>query len=310
MKRKTFEEFEKEAKEVHKSKYSYSSYINSQTKIPIVCPSHGIFMQTPSSHLRGVGCPKCNFIGIGEFIERSIKIHGDFYDYSKVSFNKAADKVCIVCPKHGEFLVKGHSHLEGVSCKKCSFEKRRGNTKSFILKAKEKHGDTYDYSLTSYVKSNLPVDIVCEKHGVFKQTPNSHLRGNGCAKCYEDNRLYHCPEALVKLASKYEGKSNNLYLFKLEDELGVFYKVGVSTDTKDRLSRIVSEHISGEEVCRWSTDFIRCYELEKHLHRLISGHRYINHKFKGYTECYKMHEDVVSELCQYIEYILNSDNSA
>jgi hypothetical protein len=46
---------------VHENKYNYNScnYINSKTKIIITCPKHGEFIQTPSSHLSGKGCPFC-----------------------------------------------------------------------------------------------------------------------------------------------------------------------------------------------------------------------------------------------------------
>ena len=42
-------------------KYDYSrvKYVNSKTKVCIVCPEHGEFWQTPSKHLLGQGCPKC-----------------------------------------------------------------------------------------------------------------------------------------------------------------------------------------------------------------------------------------------------------
>jgi hypothetical protein len=58
----TLEEFISKAKEIHISKYDYSlvKYINTQTKVKIICPVHGIFHQTPHKHLSGNGCPKCS----------------------------------------------------------------------------------------------------------------------------------------------------------------------------------------------------------------------------------------------------------
>ena len=58
---KNTEQFINEANKIHGNKYDYSQvdYINSQTKIKIICPIHGVFEQKPNSHLRGVGCPKC-----------------------------------------------------------------------------------------------------------------------------------------------------------------------------------------------------------------------------------------------------------
>ena len=47
--------FIQKAREVHSNKYDYSKveYENNRTPICIICPEHGEFWQTPSSHLRG-----------------------------------------------------------------------------------------------------------------------------------------------------------------------------------------------------------------------------------------------------------------
>jgi hypothetical protein len=54
-------EFKKRASEIHKNKYDYSKvdYVGGHQKVIITCPEHGDFVQTPQSHLRGRGCPKC-----------------------------------------------------------------------------------------------------------------------------------------------------------------------------------------------------------------------------------------------------------
>ena len=54
-KKKTKEEFIKEATEKHGDKYDYSKvhYVNSKTKVCIICPEHGEFWQEASGHLRG-----------------------------------------------------------------------------------------------------------------------------------------------------------------------------------------------------------------------------------------------------------------
>ena len=62
MRKLTTEEFIKRAREVHGDKYDYSKveYVNSRTKICIICPKHGEFWQLPTGHLDGYGCPFCN----------------------------------------------------------------------------------------------------------------------------------------------------------------------------------------------------------------------------------------------------------
>jgi hypothetical protein len=58
---KRFDDFTKQAKLIHQDKYEYTSYQGAHTKIEIICPYHGAFLQTPNSHLKGRGCPKCQF---------------------------------------------------------------------------------------------------------------------------------------------------------------------------------------------------------------------------------------------------------
>ena len=53
----------------------------------------------------------------------------------------------------------------------------------FIKKAKDKHGDKYDYSKVEYKNSRTKVRIICPKHGEFWQIAGNHLTGNGCPFC-------------------------------------------------------------------------------------------------------------------------------
>ena len=57
----TTEIFIERARKMHGDKYGYSKveYVNSSTKVCILCPEHGEFWQEALSHLRGHGCPKC-----------------------------------------------------------------------------------------------------------------------------------------------------------------------------------------------------------------------------------------------------------
>ena len=61
-------------------------------------------------------------------------------------------------------------------------------TEDFIAKAREVHGDKYDYSKTEYVNNKTPICIICPEHGEFKQTPYPHLRGCGCEECAKIKR--------------------------------------------------------------------------------------------------------------------------
>ena len=56
-------------------------------------------------------------------------------------------------------------------------------TEEFLKKAQAVHGDKYDYSQVIYEKNDIPVVIICPKHGEFLQKPNKHLIGHGCKLC-------------------------------------------------------------------------------------------------------------------------------
>ena len=60
-------------------------------------------------------------------------------------------------------------------------------TEEFIKKAREVHGDKYDYSKVEYVNSTTKVCIICPKHGEFTQSPKKHIAGQGCEKCFRES---------------------------------------------------------------------------------------------------------------------------
>ena len=69
------------------------------------------------------------------FIEKARKIHGDKYDYSKAKYFDAETKICIICPKHGEFLQTPDTHLKKkrgcLQCglKRCNKGRKNGQKK-------------------------------------------------------------------------------------------------------------------------------------------------------------------------------------
>lgn len=214
--------FKEKAREIYGDKYDYSKaiYVNQQTKVIIGCPEHGFFEQNPNSHLRGHGCAACTYnkkLNINDFIEKARKIHGDKYDYSKVDYVNSNPNITIICPEHGEFLQKVSSHINGKNgCPKCGSIKN-GNAKilkakkKFIEKIKEIHGDKYDYSKTNYINSGLKVTITCKEHGDFTQLPYSHLNGNGCPKCHGFNRT---TKEFIEEARKIHGDKYDYSLVK------------------------------------------------------------------------------------------------
>jgi hypothetical protein len=210
---RTLEWFIAKARGVHGNKYDYSKTIYKGTdfKAVITCPEHGDFEQKLCNHLNGTGCPKCGHGTVGRnkkalasdsFLVKAKNKHGNKYDYSLVIYKGNAEKVKIVCSKHGIFEQCPCDHLHGYGCPKCGGNYRMSN-EEFISLAKEKSislGRDYEYSVTKFVNVKTKIKIVCPKHGVFEQLPGDHLAGHGYPHCANDVR--RTPESIRKVSIK------------------------------------------------------------------------------------------------------------
>ncbi len=187
----TTDKFIEKALLKHNSKYSYekAEYFGCKILINITCPIHGYFWQLPKSHLEGKGCKKCALELLSklyvsnkeEFIEKSIKLHGNKYNYKNVTYINGHTNVDVMCEEHGVFSIQPGLHLLGHGCKYCSGHKF--NTEILIEKSKEKHNYKYDYTKSEYKSFFENMIITCPIHGDFNQTPAIHLRGGGCPYC-------------------------------------------------------------------------------------------------------------------------------
>ena len=192
--KKTLEEFIKDSRKVHGNKYDYSkvNYVNSKTKVTVICQEHGEFYPNPNGHQRGTGCPQCSLLEqserlrktLEEFIEDSREVHGDLYDYSFVDYVNTETNVTIRCIKHDElFYPTPNNHIRGSGCPECKIDTLTKSTEDFVKDSIRIHEGLYDYSKVDYQKNYKKVIIICKKHGDFFQTPKVHLGGGGCQKC-------------------------------------------------------------------------------------------------------------------------------
>lgn len=123
------------------------------------------------------------------FIRKALKIHGDKYDYSNTIFIKMKEKIEIICRinNHKPFPQTPECHLRGQGCSSCS-ENKKLSLEDFIKRAKEIHGNKYDYSKVKYKNMNTDVQIICKIHNYeFPQKPSKHLIGHNCPICAIEN---------------------------------------------------------------------------------------------------------------------------
>jgi hypothetical protein len=265
----TTEQFIEKARKVHGDKYDYSKvkYIDSRTKVCIVCPTHGEFWQNPASHLHGIGCSYCaknNKKTTEEFIVDACKIHGDKYDYSKVKYKNALTKVCIICSIHGEFWQTPKDHLRGKGCPICGGNIKL-STKDFIERARKVHGNTYDYSKVDYNGMETKVCIICPRHGEFWQTPHNHLK-YGCFKCKNSKLEKEVRDILEKHNIKYEEQKTfdwlkykqNMYLdFYLPD-----YNIGIECQGEQHFVKYRFEENNDKLELRQTRDKVKKFLCE------------------------------------------------
>jgi hypothetical protein len=187
-----------------------------------------------------------------EFIEKSNKIHGNKFDYSKVDYNGSHKKVSIICQEHGEFFQSPTNHLSGNGCPKCAWQNYRGKYRlttleTFLSQAKEIHGDKYDYSKVQWKNTSAKISIICPIHGEFTQIPQNHIRLKcGCRKCGREitkskvnkyDTVYFLKHAKEVYGNKYDYSKS--HCFNASD------KVEIICTIHGIFKQIANQHIQG-----------------------------------------------------------------
>lgn len=179
---------------VHGDEYDYSlvNYQNMQEEVTIVCKVHGSFRQSPATHARGSKCPNCSraaaglkvALSLNVALERSVEIHGQKYDYSRVheTYQSARSTVTIICQTHGPFEQVMGNHLRGSGCPRCSASKGEDAIANFL----DRHNITYfrEYTFDDHLVHRKRFDFfipsrntIIEFHGIQHYQPVSFSGG-------------------------------------------------------------------------------------------------------------------------------------
>jgi hypothetical protein len=288
------EDFISKCNKIHKNKYDYSlvEYKDAKKKIKIICPIHGEFEQTPNSHLRGCGCPKCKnrMFDKNTFISKSNKIHNNKYDYNMVEFIDSNKLIKIICKKHGEFQQTPKSHLR-CGCPKCSLEKQKINSDNqkiglmnFIKRSNEAHNNKYDYSLAIYINCKTKIKIICPLHGIFEQIPDHHYRGVGCPEC----------------SKTYGGKFSDRFLYIFYDYNMKLMKIGSSKNPEKRMKEISKGKDSSnlKLIKKYSCSAL----LENKLHKYFNEFNIMHNVYDdGKTEWFNLSLDDLDKIDDFIQ---------
>jgi hypothetical protein len=206
-----------------------------------------------------------------EFIDGAIDLHGDKYSYDKCVYVNAGTKVIITCPTHGDFEQRASAHVgkQKTGCPKCNGENRQIGLDLFLSRAKEVHGDKFDYSLVTEYKANRAhFDVICRKHGVFKISGDHHIkRKQGCPKCKSLNL-----DGFIEKANKVH---NNKYDYTQSIYVNNKAKIDIICPIHGLFNQRVTDHINGKHGCpectletiRLSTDEFIIKASEKHKNK-------------------------------------------
>jgi len=239
------EEFIKRSNKIHKNYYDYSKvvFIDTKTKVNVVCPEHGDFYPIPSNHMNGSKCPKCAFIikndnqklKFDEFIKRASKLFNNKYNYIDDNFDYKKNMKC-ECKKHGIFNLNPERHITRLSeCPKCIEERNKISLDEFIMKSNIIHDNKYDYSLVNFETLKDKIEIICPKHGRFIQYATHHIHNKkGCKYCTREKSintylLNFIKDCNIIHNSKYDYSKINLTKLKNKIEIicpihGSFFK--------------------------------------------------------------------------------------
>jgi len=200
-----------------------------------------------------------------EFIEKASKIHNSKYDYSEVNYKNSKEKVCIICPEHGEFWQIPNSHLMGHGCPRCAVEKRKKLHKlplsEFIKRSNEIHNNKYDYSKVNYEYVKDKIEIICPEHGSFIQRAQDHLNGHGCTKC---NSLWKSTEQFIKDAIKTHG---DRYDYSKVEYKNKNSNITIICKKHGEFKQIAQNHLKGCN-CPKCT----CSKIEDEVMRFLNKH--------------------------------------
>jgi polyhydroxyalkanoate synthesis regulator phasin len=127
-------------------------------------------------------------------------------------------------------------------CSECLKENNKKVLASCIKKAKNKHGDLYDYSLVKFNNTDEKVDIICKKHGVFKQHIFNHIKGRGCPHCNIE-RLKSPVDDVIK---KFKNAHGDTYDYSKMEYVNTNTKIKIICKKHGIFEQNPAKHIAGQ----------------------------------------------------------------
>ena len=161
--------------------------------------------------------------------------------------------------------------MNGDGCPKCA-RNAQHTTESFIRKAKQIHGDKYDYSKVEYVNNHTKFCIIDMECGEFWQLPQNHLKGCGChinhGKRVWNTRGRITTEEFINRARKVHGDKYN---YSLVEYKGANVKVEIICKKCGKhFKQTPNNHINQQNGCPFCNES----KLEKEVEMFLNKKTY------------------------------------
>jgi hypothetical protein len=277
---KSLDTFLNEVKLIH-PEYDFSKveYINSSTKVEVICKEHGSFFAQPHTLLKGCGCMKCSEARRG----KSVKLTYDKFKKKLLEQGKGHlhikeedykdrnSPLAFTCDIHGEqHINKAYNLIESrYGCPKCGLEegakKSRVPYETFLKKATKKFKGKFTYLEDTYKGLSTKMQALCPKHGIIDIFPHSHI-----------SQEYGCYSCMVEASGAYYlDKPTTLYYIKLIKGNEEYFKLGITTTTLEtRFQKLHTDGVTYETLLTKTFETgSSAYFLEQHLLHQFSSNK-------------------------------------
>lgn len=320
-KKKTVDDFVLDAQNIHGERYDYSlsSYKNSHTALKIICRSHGEFLQSPTSHLSGRGCPKCaleqrvskdrieSLFSIKKRL--SGKSHGDILIVED-TFQNVNEEANFLCKRHGIFTRLVSAVLYGKNtCPQCSHDS--GHSQPLDQQRAEEKvrsvlRDGFELKPFQFTGSkSTSLSLICPEHGSWSVLWAGFFRSTGkCPRCTYEAATPKRMQSNKLVLEASRGKRWSSYLKRFIEMHGDKYDYAKSTfvDAKTPITIICPIHGEIQQTpdthlqagCRKCADddlaglYSERYFQKKPEMSKVPATLYLLHLSWGDVSCYKV----------------------
>ena len=159
----------------------------------------------------------------------------------------------------------------------------KSNTGKFIMRSLDIHRGRYDYKLVNYVRVDVKVKIICKKHGIFEQVPNSHLQGVGCPHCGTESMVNKRVRRVHEFINLANNKHNHLYDYSLVEYINSQTKIKIKCKIHGLFEQSPSNHLRGKG-CPLCANMVTGNKLRSNAETFISRANTVHNNQYDYSK--------------------------